>query len=38
MELDIAEFYSFIFKEILDNAILFAQKFIDVPEKDLHCK
>ena len=35
-------FYPSIFKEILDNAALFTQKYIDIPEKDLrsikHCR
>ena len=40
--MDIAEFYPSISEEILDNAILFAQQYIDIPEKDLrvlkHCR
>ena len=40
--MDIAEFYPSISEEILDNAILFAQQYIHIPEKDLrtikHCK
>ena len=35
IELDIAEFYPSISEEVLDNAILFAQQYIDIPEKDL---
>ena len=42
IQLDIAEFYPSISEEILDNAILFAQQYVDVPEKDLciikHCR
>ena len=33
--MDIAEFYPSISEEILDNAILFAQQHINIPEKDL---
>ena len=36
IQLDITEFYPSISKEILDNVILFAQKYINIPEKDLH--
>ena len=40
--MDIAEFYPSISEEILDNAMLFAQQYIDIPEKDLriikHCR
>ena len=35
IQLDIAEFYPSISEEILDNAILFAQQYIDIPEKAL---
>ena len=35
IQLDIAEFYSSISEEILDNAILFPQQYIDIPEKAL---
>ena len=35
IQLDIAEFYPSISEEILDNAILFAQQYIHIPEKDL---
>ena len=35
IKLDIAEFYPSISEEILDNAILFAQQHINIPEKDL---
>ena len=42
IQLDIAECYPSISEEILDNAILFAQQYIDIPEKDLriikHCR
>ena len=42
IQLDIAEFYPTISEEILDNAILFAQQHINIPEKDLriikHCR
>ena len=42
IQLDIAEFYPSISEEILDNAILFAQQYINIPEKDLriikHCR
>ena len=42
IQLDIAEFYPSILEEILDNAILFAQRYIDIPENDLrlikHCR
>ena len=42
IQLDIAEFYPSISEEILDNAILFAQQQINIPEKDLsiikHCR
>ena len=42
IQLDIAEFYPSISEEILDNAILFAQQYINIPEKDMriikHCK
>ena len=34
--MDITEFYPSISDEILDNAILFAQQYIPIPEKDLH--
>ena len=41
IQLDIAEFYPSISKEILDNMILFAQQYIETPEKQLriikHC-
>ena len=33
--MDIAGFYPTISEEILDNTILFAQKYIDIPEKHL---
>ena len=40
--MDIAEFYASISEEILDNAILFAQQYINIPEKNLciikHCR
>ena len=40
--MDITEFYPSISEEILDNAILFAQQYINIPEKDLckikHCR
>ena len=36
IQLDIAEFYSSILEERLDNAILFAQQHMHIPEKDLH--
>ena len=36
IQLDIAELYPSISEEILDNVILFAQQYIDIPEKDLH--
>ena len=36
IQLDIAEFYPSISEEILDKAILFAQQYIAIPEKDLH--
>ena len=40
--LDIEEFYPSILEEILDNVILFAQQYINIPEKDLriinHCR
>ena len=35
IQLDIAEFYPSISEEILDNAILFAQQYINIPQKDL---
>ena len=35
VQLDITEFYPSISEEILDNAILFAQQYIHIPEKDL---
>ena len=42
IQLDITEFYPSISEEILDNAILFAQQYIHIPEKDLriikHCR
>ena len=42
IKLDIAEFYPSISEEILDNAILFAQQYINITEKDLriikHCR
>ena len=38
MQLDIAEFHTSITKEILDNAILFVQQYIDILEKDLRIK
>ena len=42
IQLDIAEFYPSISEEILDNAILFAQQYINITEKDLriikHCR
>ena len=42
MQLDLAEFDPSILEETLDNAILFAQEYIDIPEKDLrlikHCR
>ena len=34
IHLDITEFYPSILEKILDNAILFAQQYIDIPEKD----
>ena len=33
--MDIAELYPSISEEILDNAILFTQQYINIPEKDL---
>ena len=40
--MDITEFYPSISEEILGNAILFAQQYINIPEKDLctikHCR
>ena len=40
--MDIVEFYPTISKEILENAILFVQVYIDIPEKNLpiikHCR
>ena len=33
--MDITEFYPSISEEILDNAILFAQQYMNIPEKDL---
>ena len=36
IQLDITEFYPSISEEILDNAILFPQQYINIPEKDLH--
>ena len=40
--MDIAEFYPSVSEEILDNAILFAYQYINIPEKDLriikHCR
>ena len=36
IQLDITEFYPSITEEILDNAILFPQQYINIPEKDLH--
>ena len=42
IQLDVAEFYPSMSEEILDNAILFAQQHINIPEKDLgiikHCR
>ena len=42
IQLDIAEFYPSILEEILDNAVLFAQQYINFLEKDLsiikHCR
>ena len=42
IQLDIAEFYPSISEEILDNAVLFAQQYINFLEKDLsiikHCR
>ena len=42
IHLGIAEFSPSISEEILDNEILFAQQYIDIPEKDLriikHCR
>ena len=42
IQLDIAEFYPSISEEILDNAILFAQQYINIRGKDLriikHCR
>ena len=42
IQLDIAKCYPSISEEILDNAILFAQQYTDIPEKDLrlikHCR
>ena len=38
IQLDITEFYPPISEEILDNAILFAQQYINIPEKDLRIK
>ena len=42
IQLDITEFYPSISEEILDNAILFAQQYINIPEKDMciikHCR
>ena len=42
IQLDIAEFYPSVSEEILDNAILFAQQYINITEKDLriikHCR
>ena len=35
IQLDIAEIYPSISEEILDNAILFAEQYIDIPEKKL---
>lgn len=36
IRLDLAEFYPSISKEILDNVIFLAQKYNDIPEKDLY--
>ena len=42
IKLDITEFYSSISEEILDNVILFAQQYINIPQKDSriikHCR
>ena len=42
IQLDIAEFYPCISEGILDNVTLFAQQYINIPEKDLriinHCR
>ena len=42
IQLDITEFYPSISEEILDNAILLAQQYINIPEKDFriikHCR
>ena len=42
IQLDITEFYPSISEKILGNAILFAQQYIDIPEKDFliikHCR
>ena len=42
IQLDITEFYPSILEETLDNAILFVQQYINIPEKDLriirHCR
>ena len=38
IQLDITEFYPSTSEKILDNAILFAQQYINVPEKDLRIK
>ena len=36
IRLDLAEFYPSISKEILDNLIFLAQKYNDIPEKDIY--
>ena len=42
IQLDIAEFHPSTSEEVLHNAILFAQQYIDIPEKDFriikHCR
>ena len=36
IQLDIAELHPSVLEEILDNASLFTQQYINIPEKDLH--
>ena len=42
IQLDITEFYASVSGKILNNAVLFAQQYINIPEKDLriikHCR
>ena len=42
IQLDITEFYACLSEKILNNAVLLAQQYINIPEKDLriikHCR